>query len=101
MTKVSPKQCAGCCMARETSQGSWSRNEFLFRRISELFFEIRFHRRPLGIDHAVIHRVPDTAARGDHVIAERAFLLGADAQNGLARTLVQRVRLELDADAAQ
>ena len=45
--------------------------------------------------------MPDTAARGDHVIAERAFLLGADAQNGLARTLVQRVRLELDADAAQ
>src|SRR5207249_3514780 len=65
------------------------------------FLRARFHRRPLGIDDAVIHRVPDTAARGDHVIAERAFLLGADAQNGLARTLVQRVRLDLDADAAQ
>src|SRR5438876_2788853 len=73
----------------------------LFWRISELFFKAHFHRRPLRIDDAVINRVPDAAARGDHVIAEGAFLLGADPRDGLARALVQRVSLEFDADAAQ
>jgi glyoxylase-like metal-dependent hydrolase (beta-lactamase superfamily II) len=53
--------------------------------------------RPFGIDDAEIYGVPDTAACGDHVIAERAFLASADAQNCRAGAIVERVGLQLHA----
>src|SRR5690606_39472452 len=45
--------------------------------------------------------VSQAAALRDHVAAERAFLARTDAQHRAARPLVQRVRLELDAVAAE
>ncbi len=53
--------------------------------------------RPFGIDDAEIYGVPDAAACGDHVIAERAFFASADAQDCSAGAIVERVGLQLHA----
>lgn len=59
-----------------------------------------FHRRPLGMDDAVVDGVPDVAGGSNHVIAEGGFLFRPSAQESLARRLVARLRLELEAQAA-
>ena len=43
--------------------------------------------------------MPAPARVGDHVVAQRAFLLGADAEEGVTRLLIERIGLELDASA--
>src|SRR5713226_2832768 len=74
---------------------------FLTALPREFFFKPRFHRQPLGIDDAEIDRMPDAGGGADHVIAEDAFFLGAEAEDSVPRALVQRVGLEFDADAAE
>jgi len=67
----------------------------------QLLLQARSNPGPLRLDNTVIHGMPDTAARGDHVVPKDTFFFGADAQNGRPRGLIQRIRLELDTDAAQ
>src|SRR5208283_3781344 len=61
----------------------------------------RLHAGPFGFDHAEVNRVAVAAVGVDHVIAQRAFLAGADARDGAARRLVAGVGFQLDADAPQ
>src|SRR5437870_5652561 len=86
--------------ARPPSQArAWDRRSRVGARQHPL--EPRLHLRPLVVEDAEAHRVPQGAALADHVLAERAFLLRSEAQDGGSRTLVQRVGLELDPDASQ
>ncbi len=63
--------------------------------------QLRLHSRPLRINHAEIHRMPNPPARREHVIPKNPFLLRPDPQNRIPRFLIQRIRLQLHAHASQ
>ena len=57
------------------------------------------HPRPLGIQNAIVGRVPEAAGGCHHVLAEDSLELRSDPEHRVARLLVQGVCLELDTDA--
>jgi hypothetical protein len=57
--------------------------------------------QPLRVDDRKVNRVADATRRRDSVLAERPFFFRADAEDRVARLLVECVGLELDADAAE
>src|SRR5689334_5426155 len=59
------------------------------------------HFGPLGVQDAEVNRMPEAASGRDHVIPERAFLTRADAEDCRARAFVERIRFQLDANAAE
>src|SRR3977135_3302488 len=58
-----------------------------------------FYVRPFRVYDAEIDSVPDAAACGDHVIAEGSIFAGSDAQDRSPRALIERVGLQLHANA--
>src|ERR1700730_17379233 len=64
-------------------------------------FEACFDAGPLGIDNAEINGMPDASAGRNHVVPEYTLFEGPDAQDRRARAVVQRIRLQLHAHAAQ
>src|SRR3990170_6655167 len=63
--------------------------------------QMRLHRRPLVVNDAEVHRIPDASAGQNHVMAEDALLFRPNPQEGLSGSLIQRVGLELHTDAAE
>src|SRR6185437_1536085 len=60
-----------------------------------------FHIGPFGVKDAEVDRMPEAASGRDHVIAEGAFLTRADAEDCRAGTFVERIRFQLDPNAAE
>jgi hypothetical protein len=69
--------------------------------MSETVLQIPFYIGPFGVDDAEPDSVADAAALGDEVVAEDAFLFGADTEDGGARLHIQDVGFEFDAEAVQ
>src|SRR5262245_40707477 len=69
--------------------------------ISEPRQKIRFGQRPLVIDDREVDAVAVATVRIDHVFSEMSLLLGAEAEDGVARFHVLGVGLELDASASK
>src|SRR5580704_10719665 len=62
-------------------------------------FQIGLYLWPLGIEDAEVNRVADPAGPGDQVPAQDAFFFRADAEDRVARSLIQSVGLEFDEQA--
>src|SRR4051794_13259415 len=73
----------------------------LARMAREAPLELLLDARPLFLDDAVVRRVPAPTALRDHVVAQSPLLDRTDAEQRVARTLVEGVGLELDAQGAK
>src|SRR5229473_4673084 len=62
-------------------------------------FELTLHLRPLVIQNAEVHRIPHPAVPRHQVLAESSFFPGADAKDGIARALIQRISFKFDTNA--
>src|SRR5580658_8392319 len=63
-------------------------------------FQLGLHLRPLVIQNAEVDAVADPSGPGDYVAAECALFFGADAENRVARLLVQRIRFQFNPRAS-
>src|SRR5262249_1067273 len=70
------------------------------RITAQLPFQSCFHFGPFRIQNAEVDRIADPASPGEPVFAQGAFLLGAQTKDGIARAFVQRIGLQLHADAS-
>ena len=70
-------------------------------RLTHLLFQPGLHFRPLRVDHAEVNGIAQPPVPTQHVLSKNAFLDRADAQNRITRLLIQRVRLQLHANASQ
>ena len=75
-----------------------SRNEGV--RAGQASFQLCFHFRPLVIQNAEIDAVADSSGPGDYMAAKRALFFRADAENRVARFLVQRIGFQFDPNAS-
>src|ERR1700684_3667107 len=62
-------------------------------------FKPPLHFGPLAIQNAEVDGVAYAAGGRDQMAAKRAFFFGADAENRIARLLIERVCLQLDSHA--
>ena len=58
-----------------------------------------FHFGPFVLENAEVDGVAYAASGSDQVLTQCAFFFRADAKNGVARLLIERVGLQFDADA--
>src|SRR5688500_972933 len=70
-------------------------------RHAELLFQPPLYIGPLGRKDAVVHAVPQASVPDDHMAAQNPFLDRTDPAQRGARLLVQCIRLELHANAAE
>src|SRR6185312_4172049 len=58
-----------------------------------------FHFGPFALENTEVDGVAYASCGGDQVLTQRAFFFCANAQNGIARLLIERVSLQFDANA--